>query len=44
MPERSVKKYIDIDGIRNIGQLAEVFGVSAAAMKYRILSLGYTLK
>lgn len=44
MPESSVKKYIDIEGIRNIGQLAEVFGVSAAAMKYRILSLGYTLK
>lgn len=44
MPESNVRRSIDIDGIRNVGQLAETFGVSAAAMKYRIISLGYTLK
>lgn len=44
MPEGNIKKCIETDGIRNVGQLAEIFGVSAAAMKYRILSLGYSLK
>jgi len=44
MPEKLVRNTIDTQGIRNIGQLADKFGVSAAAMKYRILSLGYVLK
>lgn len=44
MPEVNIKKCIETDGIRNVGQLAEIFGVSAAAMKYRVLSLGYSLK
>lgn len=43
MPEKLVRHCIN-DGLRNIGELAERFGVSAAAMKYRILSLGYKLK
>lgn len=44
MPEQSVKKCIENENIRNIGKLADIFDVSAAAMKYRIISLGYTLK
>ena len=43
MPERSLREHIN-QGVRNIGELSELFGVSAAAMKYRILSLGYSLK
>lgn len=43
MPEVDVRTYVN-KGIRNIGNLADIFGVSAAAMKYRIISLGYTLK
>lgn len=43
MPESSVRNSVN-EGIRNIGELSDLFGVSAAAMKYRILSLGYTLK
>ena len=30
--------------IRNVGELAEIFGVSAAAMLYRIKQLGYKTK
>ncbi len=44
MPENLVRNAIENQRIRNIGQLADKFGVSAAAMKYRILSLGYVLK
>lgn len=44
MPEKILRDRINKDGIRNIGELSELFGVSAGAMKYRILSLGYTLK
>lgn len=43
MPESAVRDSVN-DGVKNIGELADLFGVSAAAMKYRILSLGYTLK
>ena len=43
MPENNLREYIK-NGTRNIGELANIFGVSAAAMKYRIISLGYTLK
>ena len=44
MPEDEVRNFIDIQGIKNIGELAEKFEVSASAMKYRIISLGYKLK
>ena len=44
MPENNIRKSIEIDNVKNIGTLAELYGVSAAAMKYRILSLGYILK
>jgi Zn-dependent peptidase ImmA (M78 family) len=43
MPENRVRHAID-SGDKNIGHLAERFGVSASAMKYRIISLGYKLK
>jgi Zn-dependent peptidase ImmA (M78 family) len=43
MPEDKLKEQID-QGIKNIGELAERFEVSASAMKYRIVSLGYKLK
>ena len=44
MPEEKVRDLVDRQGIKNIGDLAEKFGVSASAMKYRIVSLGYKLK
>lgn len=44
MPETSVRELIDNEHIKNIGILAERFGVSSAAMKYRVLSLGYKMK
>lgn len=43
MPKEKVEELIS-QGIKNIGDLAEKFEVSASAMKYRILSLGYKLK
>lgn len=43
MPEADVRAHVN-KGVRNIGDLSEIFGVSAAAMRYRIISLGYTLK
>ncbi|MDR2125293.1 MAG: ImmA/IrrE family metallo-endopeptidase [Prevotellaceae bacterium] len=44
MPEDKVRDFVDNQGIKNIGELAEKFEVSASAMKYRIISLGYKLK
>jgi Zn-dependent peptidase ImmA (M78 family) len=44
MPEDKVRDFVDKQRIKNIGELAEKFGVSASAMKYRIISLGYKLK
>ncbi len=44
MPESEVRTLIDVDGVKNIGNLAEKFNVSAAAMKYRVISLGYKIK
>ena len=44
MPEDRVRNLVDNQGIKNIGELAEKFEVSASAMKYRIVSLGYKLK
>jgi Zn-dependent peptidase ImmA (M78 family) len=43
MPEDKVRESVN-RGIKNIGELAEKFEVSASAMKYRIISLGYKLK
>lgn len=42
MPERNIRKLV-ISGIRDVSQLSEKFGVSAAAMKYRLEQLGYKL-
>ena len=39
MPEEIVRKLIDEDKIKNIGELALKFEVSSAAMKYRVISL-----
>lgn len=44
MPENKLRKLIDVDKIKNIGTLAEKFYVSSAAMKYRVISLGYKIK
>lgn len=43
MPEDEVRELV-AEGVKNIGDLAECFGVSASAMKYRVLSMGYKLK
>ena len=44
MPEEDVRKLIDENKIKNIGDLALKFNVSSAAMKYRVVSLGYKIK
>ena len=44
MPEDKVRDFVDNQGIKNIGVLAEKFEVSASAMKFRIISLGYKLR
>ena len=44
MPEDKLRKLIDEDRIKNIGELASRFDVSSAAMKYRVISLGYRIK
>lgn len=44
MPESKLRKLIDEDRIKNIGELASIFKVSSAAMKYRVISLGYKIK
>ena len=44
MPEDKLRKLIDEDKIKNIGELASIFDVSSAAMKYRVISLGYRIK
>jgi Zn-dependent peptidase ImmA (M78 family) len=44
MPEDDLRKLIDEDRIKNIGELASKFDVSSAAMKYRVISLGYRIK
>jgi Zn-dependent peptidase ImmA (M78 family) len=43
MPELEVKELIN-EGVKNLGELAEKFDVSVAAMKYRVVSMGYKLK
>ena len=44
MPEDKVRYFVDVQKVKNIGELAAKFEVSASAMKYRIISLGYKLK
>ena len=44
MPENILRKLIDEDKINNIGELASALDVSSAAMKYRVISLGYKIK
>lgn len=44
MPETSVRRMIDDEHIRSIEELSEKFGVSAAAMLYRVKQLGYSTK
>lgn len=44
MPEDSVRSIIDKENIKNIGDLSDRFGVSAAAMKVRVIQLGYKVK
>jgi Zn-dependent peptidase ImmA (M78 family) len=44
MPADMVRDLVEKQRIKNIGALAEKFEVSASAMKYRIISLGYKLK
>lgn len=43
MPDDKVNELIK-KGIRNIGELAEKFDVSAAAMKYKVEKLGYKVR
>ena len=44
MPESEVRKLITDKNIKNISILANEFGVSVAAMRYRLVHLGYQLK
>lgn len=44
MPETSVRRLIDEQNVRSIEVLSEKFGVSAAAMLYRVKQLGYNTK
>jgi Zn-dependent peptidase ImmA (M78 family) len=44
MPENALRKLIDEDKVKNIGELASNFEVSSSAMKYRVISLGYKIK
>lgn len=43
MPESSIREAIQ-SGIKNIKELSTKFDVSIAAIKYRVVSLGYKLK
>ncbi len=43
MPEERIKAALE-GGIKNISKLAILFNVSAAAIKYRVISLGYKMK
>lgn len=44
MPEDEVRKLIDAENVRNIAELASRFGVSSAAMLYRVKELNYKTK
>ena len=41
MPEETVKALIHVRGLRSVTDLRDAFGVSAAAMQYRLKDLGY---
>lgn len=44
MPEPEVRQLIDTENIRSIAELASKFGVSSAAMLFRVKELNYTTK
>ena len=44
MPEAKVRKLIQEGGAQSIEKLAESFGVSVAAMLYRVKQLGFRTK
>jgi Zn-dependent peptidase ImmA (M78 family) len=44
MPEKTIRDLIDIQGIKNIGKLAETLEVPPQAVIIRIEQLGYELK
>lgn len=43
MPDEKIVSYIN-EGVRNLGKLAKIFNVSAAAMKYKVEKLGYKVR
>lgn len=43
MPDDKVVEFIK-SGNRNLGELASKFGVSVAAMKYKVEKLGYKVR
>lgn len=43
LPEKDVRAAVDA-GEKNVGKLAEKFGVTARVMKERLVDLGYTFK
>lgn len=44
MPEDKIRHLINVENVRNIGELANRFKVSAAAMLYRVKQLGFKTK
>ena len=44
MPEDQVRQLIDKENVRNVADLADRFGVSSAAMLYRVKELNYKTK
>lgn len=44
MPEKKIKSLVNEKQIRNVGDLANQFGVSAAAMLYRVKQIGFKTK
>lgn len=44
MPEDQVRRLIDKENIRSVAELATTFGVSSAAMLYRVKDLNYKTK
>ena len=44
MPEDVVRRLIDKENVRSVAELASIFGVSSAAMLYRVKELNYKTK
>ena len=44
MPEEQVRHLIDKENVRSVAVLADKFGVSSAAMLYRVKELNYKTK